>query len=99
MHYLCDTHDAELNLLVLQFFGDPRAEPKVKDYAPGYKQAAYSLDADPAGIRARVAECIAGALEQGAKGVNPPPEGHWLEPFWQQARADALAARQEDGNG
>lgn len=49
----------------------------------------YSLDADPAGIRARVAECITGTLMVGAQGHTPPPAGHWAEPFWQAARADA----------
>lgn len=105
VRYLCDRHDAELNLMVLQFFRDPHAEPKVKDYAPEFTRPAYSLDADPDSIRARVAECIAGALEQGAKGVNRPPRGHWLIPFWLQARAEAALAalseqpeaRQPDG--
>jgi len=49
----------------------------------------YSLDADPAGIRARVADAITGTLMVGAQGHTPPPAGHWAEPFWQAARADA----------
>jgi len=49
----------------------------------------YSLDADPAGIRARVADCITGTLMVGAQGHTPPPAAHWAEPFWQAARADA----------
>ena len=51
----------------------------------------YSLDADPAGIRARVADVITGTLMVGAQGHTPPPAGHWAEPFWQAARADAAA--------
>ncbi|EMR0514648.1 hypothetical protein RY963_002689 [Stenotrophomonas maltophilia] len=51
----------------------------------------YSLDADPAGIRARVADVITGTLMVGAQGHTPPPAGHWAEPFWQAARADATA--------
>ncbi|CAM4171005.1 hypothetical protein CR156_17260 [Stenotrophomonas lactitubi] len=51
----------------------------------------YSLDADPAGIRARVADVITGTLMVGAQGHTPPPAGHWAEPFWQAARADAKA--------
>ncbi|MFT2133170.1 hypothetical protein [Stenotrophomonas maltophilia] len=51
----------------------------------------YSLDADPAGIRARVADVITGTLMVGAQGHTPPPVGHWAEPFWQAARADAKA--------
>ena len=51
----------------------------------------YSLDADPAGIRARVADVITGTLMVGAQGHTPPPAGHWAEPFWQAARADAVA--------
>ncbi len=49
----------------------------------------YSLDADPAGIRARVADVITGTLMVGAQGHTPPPAGHWAEPFWHAARADA----------
>lgn len=51
----------------------------------------YSLDADPAGIRARVCDVITGTLMIGAQGHTPPPAGHWAEPFWQAARADATA--------
>ncbi|MGG6341669.1 hypothetical protein ACQ5SA_00310 [Stenotrophomonas indicatrix] len=49
----------------------------------------YPLDADPAGIRAHVADVITGTLMVGAQGHMPPPTGHWAEPFWQAARADA----------
>lgn len=51
----------------------------------------YSLDADTAGIRARVADVVTGTLMVGAQGHTPPPAGHWAEPFWQMARADASA--------
>ncbi|WP_426304068.1 hypothetical protein ACN9MJ_13720 [Acidovorax facilis] len=51
-------------------------------------QCPYSIDADPQGIRSRVAEAITGALAFGAQGKNPPPSGHWLAPFWNAARAD-----------
>jgi len=27
----------------------------------------------------------------GAQGHTPPPAGHWAEPFWKAARADAAA--------
>ncbi|WP_285315257.1 hypothetical protein [Stenotrophomonas maltophilia] len=49
----------------------------------------YSLDADPAGIRARVADVITGTLMVGAQSHTPPPAGHWAQPFWQAARHDA----------
>ncbi|WP_303638769.1 hypothetical protein [Stenotrophomonas tuberculopleuritidis] len=49
----------------------------------------YSLDADPAGIRARVCDVITGTLMVGAQGYTPPPAGHWAEPLWQAAQADA----------
>lgn len=49
----------------------------------------YSLDADPVGIRARVADVITGTLMVAAQGHTPPPAGHWAEPFWQAARHDA----------
>lgn len=49
----------------------------------------YSIDADPAGIRARVADAITGTLMVGAQGHTLPPAGHWAEPFWQMARAEA----------
>lgn len=55
--------------------------------------AAYSIDADPHGIRATVADAITGALAFGAQGVNQPPEGHWLVPFWKAAREDKEAVR------
>ncbi|HHA2949606.1 TPA: hypothetical protein ACOFEK_004607, partial [Stenotrophomonas maltophilia] len=51
----------------------------------------YSLDADQAGIRARVCDVITGTLMVGAQGHTPPPAGHWAEPFWKAARADAAA--------
>jgi len=51
----------------------------------------YSLDADPAGIRASVCDVITGTLMVGAQGHTPPPAGHWAEPFWKAARADATA--------
>jgi hypothetical protein len=52
----------------------------------------YPLDADPAGIRARVADVITGTLMVGAQGHTPPPAGHWAQPFWQAARHDAARA-------
>lgn len=58
-------------------------------YAAPQPAMPYSIDADPHGIRATVASAITGALAFGAQGVNPPPEGHWLAPFWNAARADA----------
>ncbi|KOQ73015.1 hypothetical protein ABW45_18455 [Stenotrophomonas maltophilia] len=48
----------------------------------------YSLDADPAGIRAVVAGLIAGTQMVDAQGHTPPSAGHWAEPFWHAARAD-----------
>ena len=54
---------------------------------------AYSIDADPQGIRARVADAITGALAFGAQGANPPPTGHWLVPFWETAREEASRNR------
>lgn len=47
---------------------------------------AYSIDADPQGIRAYVADAITGALACGAQGTGTPPPDHWLTPFWRQAR-------------
>ncbi|HRP74548.1 MAG TPA: Lar family restriction alleviation protein [Rhodocyclaceae bacterium] len=52
-------------------------------------RAHYSIDADPDGIRERVADAITGALSFGAQGAHKPPAGHWLEPFWDMARAEA----------
>lgn len=45
----------------------------------------YSIDADPEGIRARVAEAIAGALSSGGKKSDMPSDEHWLRPFWMHA--------------
>ena len=49
----------------------------------------YSIDADPLGIRAHVADAIAGALALGAQGSGNPPPDHWLAPFWHVARVEA----------
>lgn len=54
--------------------------------------ASYSLDADPLGIRAQVADAINGALALGAQNSKPPPEGHWLGVFWNIARDERVAA-------
>ena len=66
-------------------------------------QEPYSIDADPQGIRALVADAITGALAFGAQGTNAPPDGHWLAPFWAAARAESEAAPQPSpashGNG
>lgn len=61
-------------------------------YAAPVTAAPYSIDADPLGIRATVADCITGALMVGALGHAKPPEGNWLLPFWEMARADAQTA-------
>lgn len=53
------------------------------------KGQAYSIDADPQGIRARVADAITGALAFGAQGGNTPTPEHWLTPFWMAARFEA----------
>ena len=53
-------------------------------------QEPYPIDADPQGIRAIVADAITGAPAFGAQGSNPPPEGHWLTPFWEMAREEAM---------
>ncbi|NIJ84424.1 hypothetical protein FHY35_001379 [Xanthomonas arboricola] len=55
--------------------------------------ATYSLDADPVGIRSRVADCITGTMMVGAQNHTPPPAGHWLEPFWKMAQADAALSQ------
>jgi hypothetical protein len=53
--------------------------------------AAGDALSDPA-LQKLFGEVITGALGFGAQGVNPPPAGHWLEPFWKMARADAALA-------
>jgi hypothetical protein len=53
---------------------------------------AYSLDADPSGIRKRAADAIIGALALGAQDSSPPPEGHWLQQFWDIGRTEASRA-------
>jgi hypothetical protein len=54
----------------------------------GPVDATYSIDADPAGIRKRVAEAVVGALAFGAQNVRPAPAGHWLGQFWEIGRAE-----------
>lgn len=57
----------------------------------------YSLDLDPAGIRALAADAISGALALGYQGVNPPPNNeHWLAPFWEIGRESAAQAQPLD---
>ena len=56
-------------------------------------QEPYPIDTDPQGIRAIVADAITGALAFGAQGANPPPEGHWLTPFWEMAREEAMRTK------
>ncbi|WP_025137744.1 hypothetical protein [Achromobacter sp. DH1f] len=58
---------------------------------PGAAPAAGDALADPA-LQKLFGDAITGALGFGAQGVNPPPVGHWLEPFWNMARADAALA-------
>ncbi len=60
-----------------------------KFYAAPIAAAPYSIDADPQGIRERVAAAITGALAFGSQGNNAPPAGHWLQQFWDIARAEA----------
>lgn len=57
----------------------------------------YSLNLDPAGIRALTADAITGALAMGAQGAEHPPEGHWLKPFYEMGRQAATKAQQPAG--
>ncbi|MDX3877649.1 hypothetical protein [Achromobacter denitrificans] len=72
----------------------PARDFHVKDGMPVFSTpAAGDALADPT-LQKLFGEAITGALAFGAQGVNQPPVGHWLEPFWKMARADAaLAAR------
>ena len=67
----------------------PAATPSQKPATQLAGGAHYSLDADPEGIRARVADAITGALAIGAQGGEAPPADHWLTPFWMAARFEA----------
>jgi hypothetical protein len=73
---------------VLDTITEPGMPLAILRVAPTPAAQAYSIDADPQGIRARVADAITGALAFGAQGANPPPSEHWLAPFWNAARAD-----------
>lgn len=78
---------------VYDLMGAMAAEPAIAAQADSQPvQRPYSIDADPQGIRSRVAEAITGALAFGSQGKNPPPSGHWLAPFWNAARADRSEA-------
>jgi len=70
------------------------ATPLASAITAGNGQAPYSLDADPQGIRARVVSAVIGAMAYGARGVNKPPEGHWLNEVWDIARAEAVQQAQ-----
>jgi len=65
------------------------ATPPAAQPAPNM---AYSIDADLSGIRKRAADAIIGALALGAQDSSPPPEGHWLQQFWDIGRAEASKA-------
>ncbi|ABM32903.1 hypothetical protein QRO08_09570 [Paracidovorax citrulli] len=86
-------------LLGRWFFDGPPAGEKDRYWWRNHLRAsfaaaerkAYSLDADPDGIRARAADAIMGALAFSAQGADPPPEGHWLTPFWEAAQAEVAA--------
>jgi hypothetical protein len=65
----------------------PDLEPQEPQMAaPQAEQRAYSIDADPEGIRARTDDAIVGALALGQCNQNPAPEGHWLKRFWDYGR-------------
>lgn len=94
-----DTIDHGLGLLrelQAQGFGVFDAESSRWHAAPVAAQAQpYSLDQDPAGIRALTADAISGALALGFQGVSPPPNNeHWLAPFWEIGRESAAQAQQ-----
>ena len=80
--------DSEIDALVASIGPTEGIRKDSRDLTP-----AYSIDADPQGIRARVADAITGALAFGAQGANPPPTGHWLVPFWETAREEASRNR------
>ena len=68
--------------------------PGIAEYVKSCRSAPSATgDAlgDPA-LQKLFGDAITGALGFGAQGVNPPPVGHWLEPFWNMARADATVA-------
>lgn len=67
--------------------GESSSEPMKQPSMP------YSLDHDPAGIRALAADAILGAMAYGAQGTNRPPEGHWLMPFWELVKTEREEAR------
>ncbi|HEY1129160.1 MAG TPA: hypothetical protein VGF12_07135 [Roseateles sp.] len=79
--------DAETGAIDMHGIGLLKAEAE---------DAAYSLDADPAGIRARVAHAITGALMLGAQSGQKPPEGHWLTEFYRMAWAERNEPRHFD---
>jgi hypothetical protein len=55
--------------------------------APPAQDHKYSIDDDPLGVRARVVDAVLGALTMGAQGTSKPPQGHWLNVFWDLARS------------
>lgn len=61
-------------------------------------ERAYSIDSDQDGIRERVCNAIDGAMAFGFQGVNPPPEGHWLERYWGIGREGTALATQPQGH-
>ncbi len=43
---------------------------------------------------------IEGAIEYGRQGIKPPPDNHWLAPFWHMGKQlSELASRQPVSHG
>lgn len=89
-----DIHDAIAELAGVQRYPDladaieTLAQAAEGSAAPSAAEpvAPYSMDADPQGIRALVADAITGAIALGAQNEAPAPSGHWLAPFWNMGR-------------
>lgn len=72
---------------------DSKNPPRMRKLytAPVAAQAQpYSLNLDPAGIRALAADAITGALALGAQGAEQPPADHWLKPFYEMGLQSAV---------
>lgn len=59
------------------------------------EEGAYVLLSDVYALltaeRSITADAITGALAFGSQNTNPPPAGHWLDPFWKIGRYEAEA--------
>lgn len=90
-YYIPNEHERALIVDAIHgLLADSEVMALLRPAAPFAAQAQpYSLNLDPAGIRALTADAITGALALGAQGAEQPPADHWLKAFYEMGRQSA----------